>query len=396
MNICFVSKEYPPETHAGGIGTYTYNMATTLSALGHAVHVVTSSPNRAFTTCDQGVWIHRIKSTRIIRPRELHLLFHSYLVSKKISRINCVFDIVQASEFANEAFWFTLNKKAPLITRLATPHFLIEELNGKVHLGPRPLFNWMEKRQTLSSNGIFSSTRALARIVSERWRVDSTRMDIIPNSLNLSRILHLGSDIPLPEILRNNDYLLYFGRLEERKGVHVLAQALQTVFEQFPHLVMVFVGADSTYRGCSMKQFIASYLGQYSGKVIFFDNMSQRDLFPIVKSARMVILPSLWEAFGFVCVEAMALGRPVIATSGSGFEEIIEDNVTGYLVEPGNIELLAAKITSKLHNEDDLARVAENAKRRAKDFDVSKIAHQLLAYYKRILDTISTQTGNTN
>jgi glycosyltransferase involved in cell wall biosynthesis len=122
--------------------------------------------------------------------------------------------------------------------------------------------------------------------------------------------------------------------------------------------------------------------------LIFFDNLQHQDLFPIVDSAKIVILPSLWEAFGFVCVEAMALGRPVIATSGSGFEEIIENNVSGYLVEPGDSDLLAQKIITALTNEEGLRRISVEAAKRARDFEASKVALNLLAYYKRVLEKL--------
>jgi len=95
MNICFISQEYPPETHGGGIGTYTYNMALALTKLGHTVHVITSTQNSEQTYLDSGVWVHRLKSRRI-NPKELWLMKHSYSVAKKISKIECEFDIVQA------------------------------------------------------------------------------------------------------------------------------------------------------------------------------------------------------------------------------------------------------------------------------------------------------------
>ncbi len=383
MNVCFFSQEYPPETHVGGIGTYTYNMASALAKLGHTVHVISSTQNSARTTQDNRVWVHRIK-TRKLLPKELWLLNYSYSVGKKVSQINCKFDIVQSSEFASEAFWFALNKKFPLVTRLATPFYLVEELNGKMFFGPRPLFNWMEKKQTLNSDGVFTSTRALAKVVIQKWGIEPSRVDVIPNSIDVSRVIQFGINKPVPDILEGRDFLVYFGRLEERKGVPVLTQALPDVFEQFPSINMVLVGSDSGYRGSSMIDYIKKALHRYLDRLIFFDNLPQEKLFPIVNLSKMVILPSLWEAFGFVCVEAMALGCPVIATSGSGFEEIIENNISGYLAEPGNSELLAEKIISSLKDEGSLRKISEGARKRAQDFEVSKVAHQLVSYYEKI------------
>ena len=162
MNVCFLSQEYPPGTHLGGIGTYTYNMASSLVKLGHTVHVITSTYNSDRSFDYNGVWVHLVKK-QDFRVKELSILSYSHSVAKKLSQIDCQFDIVHASEFGSEAFWFALNKKYILITRLATPFFIIEKLGGKVFVGPRPLFNWMEKKQTLKSDGIFTSTKALAK-----------------------------------------------------------------------------------------------------------------------------------------------------------------------------------------------------------------------------------------
>jgi glycosyltransferase involved in cell wall biosynthesis len=362
-------------------------MASALSNLGHTVHVITSTKENGKTIDDNGVMVHKVKNRRMI-TEELGRLCYSYSVAKRILHIGCRFDIVQSAEFGNEAFWFAQTKKFPLVTRLATPFYLAEQLDSAAFRGlRRPCFflDWMEKKQTLMSDGIFTSTRALAEKVSKGWTIDTGRVDVIPNSIDLARITRLAKAKEPPEMLGHKELLLYFGRLEERKGVRVLAKALPKVLGRFPQLIMVFIGSDFGYRGSSMKKYIIECSHKYKSQVIFFDNLQHEDLFPIVNSAKIVVLPSLWEAFGFVCLEAMALGRPVIATSGSGFEEIIENNVSGYLVEPGDSDLLAQKIITALTNEQDLRRISVEAAKRARDFEASKVALNLLAYYKRVL-----------
>lgn len=385
MNICLFSQEYPPETHVGGIGTYTYNMAGALVGLGHTVHVIASTLGSEERYTENGVVVHRVKF-RKMKLKELALFNYSRSVAKKVAQINCKFDIVQSSEYGSEAFCFSLRKRYPLVTRLATPFFLIEQMNGKAFLGPRPLFNWMEKTQTLRSDSIFTSTRAMANAVTDKWGIDPSGVEIIPNSVDLSRVIRLGEGKPAPDSLTDEDYILYFGRLEERKGVHVLTEALPSVFKEFPKLNAVLVGTDLGFRGTPMKDYMKEKLGSYMGRVRFYENLPHEALFPIVNSAQMVVLPSLWEAFGFVCVEAMALGCPVVASSGSGFAEIIEDGVSGYLVEPGKSEILAEKMINALKDEEGLRKISESARTRALDFEVSKVALRLLSYYEKTKD----------
>jgi glycogen(starch) synthase len=383
MKICLISQEYPPETHGGGIGTYTCNMAPALAKLGHQVHVITATRYSEHTSQESGVWVHKIR--RRINPlKELQYLGYSCSVAKHIGRLNCAFDIVQSSEFGSEAFCLSLHRTFPLVTRLATPFFLLERLNGRMFLGPRPLFNWMEKTQTLRSDGIFASTKALAKAVSREWNIETPDVEVIPNSVDIARVVRLAQASPPPVLLKNRNFLLYFGRLEERKGVRVLAHALPAVFEQFPELTAVFIGTDQGYHGASMQEYIKNYLGNYQRRIMFMNGLTQEELFPIVALATIVVLPSLWEAFGFVCVEAMALGRPVIATSGSGFDEIIGDKISGYLVDPGNSAALSEKIIRALQDKPRLRVISDEARKRARDFEVSRVALQVLAYFEKI------------
>jgi glycogen(starch) synthase len=383
MNICLVSSEYPPERHVGGIGTYTYNVARSLAKIGHEVHVVTSTRGVPGSQMVEGVHVHRILDVRV-RPQELRLLYYAHKVAKTIAGIQHEFDIVQASEFRGEALVHAMRKRSPLVTRLATPFYLTERLNGRGSGASRPVWNWMERSQTVRSDGVLSSTRVLARTVEQEWRMDPSRVEVIPNSVDVERIRRLGTAGEVPAALRDGEYLIYFGRLEERKGVHILADALQPVLENFPNLRMVFVGGDSGYRGTPMRDHIVERIAGRKANLVFFDNLAQEELFPLVRHAKMVVLPSLWEAFGFVCVEAMALGRPVVASSGSGFEEIIQDGVSGHLVPPGNATALAEKITACLRDEEGLARVSCNADVRACDFQTSRVVPRLVDYYERV------------
>jgi len=383
MNICLLSREYPPETHIGGIGTYTQNMGRALADAGHTVHVVAATADRSTTEQDGPVPVHRLHWPSI-RPRALRHFAYARALAPALARINCKFDIIQGSEFGAEGIWLSIVRHAPLITRLATPRFVVDDLMNTNCVARDHVLNWMEKAQTLRSDGIFTSTNALASKVSERWRIPRERITVIPNSISISRVIERAARGRVPEKLRGVQYVCYFGRLEERKGVAVLAHALPALFDRYPRVSMVFVGRDLGFRGRPTKEYILQQVGERSDRCIFFDNLPQEELFPVVKAARLVVLPSLWEAFGFVCVEAMALGRPVIATSGSGFDEIVQDGVSGYLVEPGNSEALQGKMIACLADENALAEVASAAEKRARDFETAKIAQRVAAYFERV------------
>lgn len=391
MRICMISREFPPETHTGGIGTYTYKTSATLAKMGHEVHVITASQKPAAEYSEQDVLIHRIQSP-VRRRYAPHALMHAQRVADAISRIPSRLDIVQACEWGGEAFWYavTPDRRAPLVTRLATPLYVVERLNEtapKRRLGQGVVTHTMERMQTIRSDGIFSPTRALARIVSEGWHIAPERISVVPTGAQFDHDAASAAfqhPPTLPEI-GDSPYVLYFGRLEPRKGVHILGAALPAVLDAHPLLKAVFIGEDLSYEGRPMADAIRARCARHADRLVFLPRMPQRDLFPLVRAARLVVLPSLWENLANTCLEAMQLGRPVVATWGCGFEEVIEDGVSGFLAPANDVDALAARMLDALSNFDYAERVGKAAERRAAEFGLDEMALRLVAYYERLL-----------
>ena len=394
MRICLISREYPPETHIGGIASYTYKTASALARLGHEVHVVTAAWKPGADYEENGVQVHRFQEPRV-KPRELQALAPARMVAKTIASIPGRFDLVQACEWGGEAFWYTLTPgHAPLVTRLATPLFLVERLNQHAQYGARGwVFRLMERWQTKRSNGIISPTRALADIVCRGWRLAAERVTVVPTGMDPAPVQANAGGL-LPEALQNLDYVLYFGRLEERKGVQVLGQALPAVLSAHPTLKAVFVGDDLSYRGGSMREAIRAMNVGHTERLIFLNRLPQKELFPIIKAARLVALPSLWENLANTCLEAMQLSRPVVATRGCGFEEVIEDGVSGFLVEPGDAEGLANALLEALVAPALLERVGQGALRRVGEFGIDAMAARLADYYEQFLRGLQREPAN--
>lgn len=397
MRICLISREYPPETHIGGIASYTYKTAAALTRLGHEVHVVTAAWKPCADYEENGVHVHRFEEPRV-KPRELQAVAHARRVAATIANVPGRFDVIQACEWGGEAAWYALTpgRRAPLVTRLATPLFLIEQLNQNSRYGARGLvFRYMEYTQTRRSDGIISPTRALAEIVCRGWKIAPERVTVVPTGMDPAPVL-ANSDGPLPEVVQHQDYLLYFGRLEERKGVHILGQALPAVLKAHPALKAVFVGDDLSYRGGSMREAITAMNQAQADRLIFLPRLPQRELFPIIKAARLVTLPSLWENLANTCLETMQLGRPVLATKRCGFEEVIEDGASGFLVEPGDAPDLERRLLEVLADTKLLERVGAGALRRVEDFAIDPMAARLADYYAQLVQQTPAPAQTTS
>jgi glycosyltransferase involved in cell wall biosynthesis len=397
MNVCLITAEYPPETNWGGIATYTKVLAKHLTKLGHKTIVISATKKKEYNYSDEGVMVYRINYSpknilswaiinNPIRPFN-PLLNFSCRVFEKVSEIlkNDRIDIIEAPETLAQAFLlFKKRRSIPSVTRLHTPNFLVRELNNIDTTKTFTKRDYLEKTQTALSYGITSPTKALANIVEHKWNIKNIK--IIPNFFDLRQ--YQPDESIYNAFFKDEEYLLFYGRLEVRKGVHILAKALPAIFRKHPKIKMAFIGKDFDYaeRG-SMKNYIISMNSEFHENLLFVDSIPHDQLYPIIQQAKLVILPSLWENFPYACLEAMSFGKVVVATSGSGYGEILEDGVSGYLVEPGNVQKLEQKITNLLKTNPDPA-IGRNAKARINSFKPTVVVNNMVKYYKEIIKKI--------
>ncbi len=373
LRVVFVTWEFPP--HGNGIGSYTQKTAQALAAAGHKVDVITvAHDGQPRTEVEQGVRLHRLPGPKG-RPR---YLFRAWQVARVLRGWNRSYDIVQACEWGAEASIYALRPDAPLITRLATPHFLTDDLNE----APRAArlrhlaVGAAERLQTKLSSRVISPSQAMAEVIARDWALPFGRITIVPT----------GVRVPPMAVAETPDigaqpYLLYFGRLEFRKGVDVLIDALPNVLARVPHIAAVFVGEDVG----NFRELAARRCAPYRDRLRFLPRLAHEELFPLIAHARLVVLPSRWENLANACLEAMAFGRPVIATTGCAFEEMIVDNVSGFLVPPGDPVALGKAIRAALTDEARLESVGQAARARALTFELDEMAARLVAVYRDVL-----------
>ena len=377
MRIAIVSRELPP--YGGGIGSWSQKASVGLVRLGHDVHIFTQA-REGLPTEDiaAGVHLHRVAPANV-RPRSLGW---SWAVSRALTRYGS-FDVVQACEWDAEAVAYALRPSAPLVTRLATPHYLVQAANG----APRRqrarslLTSGLERMQARLSRRVISPTRALATAVAGRWGLDEASITVVPT----------GIDAPAPSagtgqaFLGEAPFILYFGRLEVRKGVDVLIDALPEILAAHRDVHCVFIGEDIGYRGRPFAEYARERCGEVWDRLHFLPRMPHAELFRIVAAATLVAIPSRWENLANTCLESMVLRRAIVTTSGSGFDEVLTDGVDGILVPPGNAAALAAAAVSVLGDPAELDRLGAAAARRAEAFTVDGMARRLEEVYASLV-----------
>jgi glycosyltransferase involved in cell wall biosynthesis len=191
-------------------------------------------------------------------------------------------------------------------------------------------------------------------------------------------------------------YLLYFGRMLQMKGVHILARALPKLFGRFDDLHMICIGADADGPdGMRMRDYVRAQAGPYASRVELIDPLRHDQLYPFIDHAVAVVLPSLADNLPNTLLEAMGHGRVVVGTTGSCFEQLIEHGHNGLLVPPGDVEALAAALADVWRMpEAQRQHMGAAAKERVAELHPDRAIPRLIEYYESVIRQYRT-TGRS-
>ncbi len=160
--------------------------------------------------------------------------------------------------------------------------------------------------------------------------------------------------------------ILYTGRLSKEKGVDELAVIYHSVVKYIPDLKLVIAGEGPE----------ESYLKKLVPEAIFMGWINHSALSSVYSAADLLLLPSRFDTFSMVVLEALACGLPVIAYNTKGPKDIIENGTSGYLVK--NQAQMSSKIVEFFENDDDKEIIKKNAVCRSEEYTPAKIMDKLL------------------
>jgi len=224
------------------------------------------------------------------------------------------------------------------------------------------------------------------------YRARRKKIDVIPPGVNTQRFQPLTEPDARAELGFDPDcrLLLFVGRIEPLKGIDLVLSAMAEIRDVSPELYQrlcfAIVGGDPrdlTDSEMQRLQNVVETLG-IGDHVRFLGARDQEALPRYYSAATAVVMPSDYESFGMVALEAMASGTPVIASEVGGLAYLVEHGETGFLVptrEPGS---LAQRISELVSDEERHIQMGSNAIRRAQHYAWPAIADQLLATFKAL------------
>jgi len=206
---------------------------------------------------------------------------------------------------------------------------------------------------------------------------------IIPNGIDIKRFTVGG---PIKEELRDGKInILFVGRLEKRKGLEYLIGACGLLKKRFSNFRLIVVGP-----GTRLRPGYERMAGSLGIDIIFTGRAGDTELAEYYRTADIYCSPATHgESFGIVLLEAMACGKPVVASSIEGYASVLHHGEDGLLVEPKNEEALAKALLEVIEDRSLREKLSSNGIINAQKYSWTNVSQRVLDLYKTVMD------GNT-
>ncbi len=207
------------------------------------------------------------------------------------------------------------------------------------------------------------------------------RYTIIPNGVDLD-CFSCGVS-PIDEFGDGKINILFVGRLEKRKGLNYLLEAHKQIKQEIPDSRLIVVGPGTRLRNKYEKRVAQNGLKD----VVFVGCVSHDELPRYYKTADIVCAPATGkESFGIVLLEAMALGKPVVASNIDGYASIMTHGAEGLLVPPRDEKALAQALISLMESKSLRQQMGARGILTAAEYDWKRVVQRVLDYYVKVLD----------
>lgn len=385
-----IAWEYPPLVY-GGLGRHVYALANSQAALGHEVTVITQQ-------LDHQPHVEYDGNVRVVRRSPAPGLdFVPDNLLQWVSELDRALATSAVDEVGEQQphvvhahDWMTTTAgeeasraaEAPLVATIhATERGRHQgHLPGAISLS----VDATERQLCVQAQAIIACSPAMRHDIIDQLDADPAKITVVPNGIDVAA--WTASDAERAEAKAkwggSSPLLVFTGRLEVEKGIYTLLDAMGAIRDAYPRARLVVVG-----QGGQERYFDADIERHgLTGSVLRTGWLDERSLRGLIAAADVALVPSLYEPFGMVALEAISLGAPLVAAATGGLTSIVADGRTGLTFTAGDPRSLAAAVLDVLADPQAARTRAAAAKEELSSrFDWLTIAADTVAVYQRTL-----------
>ncbi|SDN30059.1 1,4-alpha-glucan branching enzyme [Paenibacillus sp. yr247] len=381
-NVFMLAWEYPPK-HVGGLSTAVHELSEALAARGENVHVITTSAEGApsFERMN-GVYVHRLPVDHSGDTHFYHWTFEMNLAMidhlVKWNENGGRIDLLHAHDWMvfHTAREIKASYGIPLIATIHATEWgrnqgnLYSDLQKKIH--------HLEWKLTYEANRVFVCSLYMKEEVGRIFNLPSDKVSVHPNGIQI--LSPSKEKMNRPDVVANQDKVIfYIGRLVYEKGIQILLAAMPKILSQVPRAKLIIAGSGP------MEGELRSQAAHLGDRALFTGFVHDTYRTQLYQSADVCVIPSLYEPFGIVALEAMANRKPLVLSDTGGLAEIIRHGVDGYKALPGHVDSLAWHITEMLLQPQQAAKMADNAYQLLQQhYQWSHIAQNIQDEYRKL------------
>jgi glycosyltransferase involved in cell wall biosynthesis len=376
LAVALVSQGYPPRDTAG-IARWTHELAHGLSRRGHRVHVIIAGDAPRTIDHDDGVWIHAVPPRHDPRdpppvelPPGIGARAAAVLADARLIERDFGLDILSAPIWDAEGVLCAAHLGLPVVTSLHTACRMVLPLKPNWRFDLPYRFNhvrrvigaetWLLRHSAL----LLANSHEVCRELTALYGVPvaGERVAVVPHGVAVPERTGAGeAALAEPGACR----ILFVGRIESRKGLDILLRALPPLLDAHPAAVLDVVGApvpgETSFTDTIDLLRAQLAIAGHAERVRFHGHVDEAALLRFYAACHMLVVPSRFESFGLIAIEAMRFGKPVIAADVGGLVEIVEHGASGLRFPGGSVEALRAAIRTLLDDPRHRQRLGERA-----------------------------------
>lgn len=270
---------------------------------------------------------------------------------------------------------------------IIVPHGVLYKETVEMKSKYKKLLYWalFAKHYVNGASGIQFTTRDEQEKVLAYFNVKAHSF-LVPNGIQHSAfesLPSLGGFSKKYPVLTGKSYILFLGRITQKKGLDLLVEAFEKLYRDYPDLRLVIVGPDNEGYGVKVKSWLKKK--GILDRTLFTGMLLGEDMLSALVDAEAFVLPSYSENFGMAVVEAMSCGTPVVISDNVGIYREVRENNAGIVVQ-ANPDSVYSGIKTLLDDRKLRAQISMTGKKMVRDYyDIDVIADQMIKEFDAML-----------